>query len=68
MLERAAGIGPLHRGALKGVEGRCVTYAELTETHKLWRLGPGRAARSVVRRNERPENPRPDFTACYGER
>jgi len=48
--------------ALKGVEGRRVTYAQLTETHKLWRLHPGRAARSVVRRAERPENPLPDYT------
>jgi transposase-like protein len=49
--------------ALKGVEGRRVTYAELTETRKLWRLRPGRAARSVVRRAERAENPLPDYPA-----
>jgi len=49
--------------ALKGVEGRRVTYAEFTQKHKLWRLRPGRAARSFVGRNERPENGLPDYTA-----
>ena len=49
--------------AIKGVEGRRVTYADLTKTHKLWRLRPGRAARSVVRRADRPENDLPDYTA-----
>jgi hypothetical protein len=28
--------------ALQGVHGRRVTYAQLTATHKLWRLCPGR--------------------------
>jgi hypothetical protein len=48
--------------AVKGVEGRRVTYADLTKTHKLWRLRPGRAARAA-RRKVRPENPLPDYTA-----
>jgi transposase-like protein len=44
--------------ALSGVDGRRVTYAELTKTHKLWRLRPGRAARRKVR----PPG-MPDYTA-----
>jgi transposase-like protein len=48
--------------AMKGVDGRRVTYADLTKTHKLWRLRPGRAARAA-RRKARPENPLPDYTA-----
>ena len=47
--------------AVKGVDGRRVTYADLTKTHKLWRLRPGRAAN--VRRAARPENRLPDYTA-----
>jgi transposase-like protein len=49
--------------AFKGTEGRRVTYADLTQTHKLWRLRPGRAARAMARRKQRPENPLPDYTA-----
>jgi hypothetical protein len=41
--------------AFRGVDGRRVTYAQLTETHKLWRLRPGRAAQSLARRQERPQ-------------
>lgn len=48
--------------AIKGVDGRRVTYADLTKTHKLWRLRPGRAARSVARRKARPENALPDYS------
>ena len=47
--------------AMKGVDGRRVTYAGLTKPHKLWRLRPGRAAN--VRRHARPENGLPDYTA-----
>jgi transposase-like protein len=45
--------------AVKGADGRRVTYADLTKTHKLWRLRPGRAAR----RKPRPVNTLPDYTA-----
>jgi transposase-like protein len=48
--------------AVKGVEGRRVTYADLTKTHKLWRLRPGRAARAV-RRKARPDGLLPDYNA-----
>jgi transposase-like protein len=41
--------------ALKGVEGRRVTYADLTKTHKVWRLRPGRAARRSAHIEERPQ-------------
>lgn len=48
---------------LKGADGRRVTYADLTKTHKLWRLRPGRAARSIVRRKRTPDNLLPDYRA-----
>lgn len=48
-------------GTLRGVEGRHVTYAALTETDELWRLRPGRVAKAVDRRKARPENPLPDY-------
>jgi transposase-like protein len=34
--------------ALKGADGRRVTYAVLTTSHPLWRLKPGRAARAMA--------------------
>jgi hypothetical protein len=34
--------------ALRGTDGRRVTYAALTNSHSLWRLKPGRAARSTA--------------------
>ncbi len=43
---RATGRGRLEE-TIKGVEGRRVTYKDLTKTHKLWRLRPGRAARPL---------------------
>jgi len=49
--------------AIRGVEGRRVTYADLTKTHKLWRLRPGRATRSTVRRKRISENLLPDYSA-----
>jgi len=45
--------------AVKGVEGRRVTYAGLTKTHKLWHLHPGRPAR----RKPRPIDMLTDHTA-----
>ncbi len=33
---------------LKGVDGRRVTYKELTKSHRIWRLKPGRAKRSPI--------------------
>ena len=36
--------------ALKGTDGRRVTYAALTNSHPIWRLKPGRAAHSTAHR------------------
>ena len=36
--------------ALKGTDGKRVTYAALTSSHPRWRLRPGRAARAEARR------------------
>jgi len=43
--------------ALKGADGRRVTYAALTTSHPLWRLRPGRAARAVARRRRLDDTP-----------
>jgi transposase-like protein len=48
---------------LQGADGRRVTYKALTSSHPRWRLQPGRAARALARRKERPENPIPDYTS-----
>lgn len=45
-----------------GVEGRRLTYKQLTTGHTRWRLQPGRVAEAINRRKERPENPLPDYT------
>ena len=53
--------------AFKGVEGRRVTYAQLTATHKLWRLRPGTALRGpVVRRTEQSREPAPGLHRVVG--
>ena len=43
--------------ALKGTDGRRVTYKALTTSHPIWRLRPGRAARAAARRRKLDETP-----------
>lgn len=40
--------------ALKGAEGRRVTYKALTKSHPIWRLKPGRAAKSPIHQVQAP--------------
>ncbi len=43
--------------ALKGTDGKRVTYAALTASHPRWRLRPGRAARAEARRAMTAQEP-----------
>ena len=47
--ERGDNDGGRFVKALKGANGRRVTYETLTKSHGLWRLKPGRAARATIR-------------------
>jgi transposase-like protein len=48
--EREGNDGGRFVNALKGADGKRLTYAALTASHPLWRLKPGRSARAAVRR------------------
>jgi len=55
--ERAGKDGPRFAKALKGADGRRITYKALTESHMRWRLRPGRVAKAVARRRKLDEAP-----------
>jgi transposase-like protein len=49
--------GPRFVTALKGADGRRLTWNTLTASHPRWRLRPGRAARAEARRRKLDETP-----------